>query len=129
MKTEIITWADYCREAFKLVPTWSRRSKWARGVQEYALIMLARARDSYAHCTPFQPDKLKEFLLGGAGSFEQLSSGGGVFYFTRDRIEATLCTRSEYGRLSLARLMDFQARAMRQAYTALRNDLHKIINH
>lgn len=128
MKKEIITWADYCRAAFALVPTWPRRSKWARGVQEYALIMLSRACDTYAHYTPFQPDKLKEFLLGGADSFEQLSSGGGVFPFTSEKIESILCPPSACGRLSISRLMECQSRAIMQAYIALRNDLNNIIN-
>lgn len=117
---------EYCKIAAERVPFMPARSQWSKGVKWYALLLLERTAEISDDNEIFLPSQLKELLLGGAADFSQLSTGGGVIPFTRDKLEPVLCTKSERGKLSLGDLMTCQARAMLQAYYLLRDDLKNI---
>lgn len=117
---------QYCKLAAERITLKPARSQWAKGVKWYAQLLLECAADDAEDNEIFLPSQLKEMLLGGAGDFAQLSTGGGRIPFTRAEIEPVLCTKSKRWKLSLDELMACQTRAMTQAYFLLRDDLKNI---
>lgn len=112
---------DAAREEIERVRT---RSAWQRGVIAYALDLLG-SLEGYAAYEGHGPEdaaQLREWMLGGARSWSEYSSGGCSLVYDGD-IAERLCTPSElrktrYGARNPNRIetwLDVQARALYQA--------------
>lgn len=102
------------------------RGAWARGVKEYALMILDRMEDE----TLDEAENLKELnkvLLNGADNWTQASEGGCYLIYDED-IAETLCNNTELKKTKHGQKepnknetwLDVQARALFQAANMIR---------
>ena len=102
------------------------RGAWARGVKEYALMILERMEDE----TLDEAENLKELnkvLLNGADDWKQSSEGGSYLIYDYE-IAETLCNNTELKRTKHGEKdpnknetwLDVQARALYQAASMIK---------
>lgn len=109
-------------ELIKKIESTPARSAWAKGVKDYAVMIIERLE--MTEITP--EDIANKMLLNGAGNWEQYSYGGCALIYDED-IAESLCTPSELRKVtrkdgtirqnanSRENWLDVQARALFQA--------------
>lgn len=115
------------REVYKIINKMNPRSRWDKGVKEYALELLEELQENidlgYIKEQDLQSREiLKKSMLNGADNWQQYSDGGCSLIYNSD-IAERLCTPSELKRKKHGELepnrnetwLDVQARALRQA--------------
>ena len=107
------------------------RSKWSRGVKEYAFELLENIEDNLDGFESI--DELREALLNGANNWEQYSWAGCSLVYNKD-ICKRLATPSEQKRKRNGQLnpnsyedwLDVQARALFQAFLLIKRYAEKV---
>ena len=110
-------------EIIEAINNENARSAWAKGVKDYAIMIIEGFNDDDLKDVSSR-EELKKILLNGADSWYHYSYGGCALIYDTD-IAETICTPSELKRKKGGELqtnryetwLDVQTRALKQAYS------------